>query len=103
MTSCSLQKCLDDLGVNVILITTLAKHCSYIYNLDSYYFKIEFSKGGAKHYEGGAFAPPPLKRNPVYSIASSSVHYMQYMACSTTATHTHTGLAQVHPTILLNS
>ena len=28
---------------------------------------------------------------------------MQCTACSTTATHTHAGLAQVHPTILLNS
>ena len=38
MTSCSLQKLLADLDVNVILSTTLAKHCSYIYNLDSYIF-----------------------------------------------------------------
>ena len=37
MPSCSLQKLLADLGVNVILVTTLAKHCSYIYNLN---FKI---------------------------------------------------------------
>ena len=35
MTSCSLQKLLADLGVNVILVNTLAKYCSYIYNLDS--------------------------------------------------------------------
>ena len=33
--SCSLQKFLADLGGNVILVITLAKHCSYIYNLDS--------------------------------------------------------------------
>ena len=33
-------KLLADLGVNVILIITIAKHYSYIYNLDSYCFKI---------------------------------------------------------------
>ena len=27
--SCSLQKLLADLGVNVIVVTMLAKHCSY--------------------------------------------------------------------------
>ena len=28
--SCSLQKLLADLGVNVILVTMLTKHCSYM-------------------------------------------------------------------------
>ena len=49
--SCSLQKLLADLGVNVILVATLAKHCSYIYNLDSYCFKIgtlNSPRGGKK-------------------------------------------------------
>ena len=59
MTSCSLQKVLADLGVNVILVTTLAKHCSYISNLDSYCFKIEFSKGGQKVFKGGQMPPRP--------------------------------------------
>ena len=60
--SCSLQKLLADLGVNVILVTTLAKHCSYIYNLDSYCFKIDTLNsprggggggGGQKVFKGG--------------------------------------------------
>ena len=65
--SCSLQKLLADLGVNVILVTTLAKHCSYIYNIDSYCFRIGTlnSPRGAKSFQGGANAPP--KRNPAYS------------------------------------
>ena len=61
--SCSLQKLLADLGVNVILVTMLAKHCSYIYNLDSHCFKIgtlNSPRGGQKVFKGGgANAPPP--------------------------------------------
>ena len=56
-----MQKLLADLGVNVILVTTLAKHCSYIYNLDSYCFKIgtlNSPRGGKKFSRG------PPKRNP---------------------------------------
>ena len=52
MTSCSLQKLLADLGVNVILVTTLAKHCSYIYC-----FKI----GTLNSPRGGGGHLPPLK------------------------------------------
>ena len=70
MASCSLQKLLADLGVNVILVTTLAKHCSYIYNLNSLLFEnwnFEFSKGGQNVFKGGRFAPPaPPKRNPTW-------------------------------------
>ena len=67
--SCSLQKLLADLGVNVILVITLAKHCSYIYNLDSYCFKIvtlNSQGGGQKVFKGGRMPPPPPppKRNP---------------------------------------
>ena len=54
--SCSLQKLLAELGVNVILVSTLAKHCSYIYNLDSYGFKIgtlSSPRGGQKVFKGG--------------------------------------------------
>ena len=57
--SCSLQKLLVDLGVNVILVTTLAKHCSYmpmLYNLDYYCFKTLNSPRG-----GGAL---PKNFNP---------------------------------------
>ena len=49
--SCSLQKLLAELGVNVILAATLTKHCSYIYNLHSYCFKIgtlNSPRGGKK-------------------------------------------------------
>ena len=53
--SCSLQKLLADLGVNV---TTLAKHCSY---LDSYCFKIGTPIGGKNFSTGGECPPPPLK------------------------------------------
>ena len=54
--SCSLQKLLADLGVNAILVITLAKHCSYIYNLDSYCFKIVTlnSPRGGKKYSNGS-------------------------------------------------
>ena len=51
--SCSLQKLLAELGVNVILVAMLA---SYIYNLDSYCFKIgtlNSPRGGKK------FSSPP--------------------------------------------
>ena len=64
--SCSLQKLLADLGVSVILVITPAKHYSYIYNLDSYCFKIETLNsprgggGGAKSFQGGGVnAAPP--------------------------------------------
>ena len=61
MTSCSLQKLLADLGVNVILVTTLAKHCSYICfkigTLNSPRGGKKFSRGGG----GGTPPPPPLK------------------------------------------
>ena len=60
--SCSLQKLLADLGVNVILVITLAKHCSYIYN--SYCFKIgnlNSPRGGKKFSRGGECPRPTLK------------------------------------------
>ena len=76
--SCSLQNLLADLGVNVILVTTLAKHCSYIYNLDSYCFKIDTlnsPRGGEKVFKGGHSPPPPLKITLIkYSIISSDVY-----------------------------
>ena len=66
----SLQKLLADLGVNVILVTTLAVIGLWLYNLDSYCFKIgtlNSPRGGAKSFQGGANAPPP-KRNPAAVI-----------------------------------
>ena len=72
--SYSLQKLLADLGVNVILVTTLAKHCGYrpmAYNLDSYCFKIGTLNsprgGGGKKFSRGGECPPP-KRNPAAVI-----------------------------------
>ena len=67
-----MQKLFADLGVNVILVTTLAKHCGYslwLYNLDSYCFKIGTLNsprgggggGGQKVFKGGHSPPPPLK------------------------------------------
>ena len=61
--SCSLQKLLADLGVDVILVIMLAKHRSYIYQLHSYCFKIgtlnsQRGGGGQKLFEGGQMPPP---------------------------------------------
>ena len=67
--SCSLQNLLADLGVNVILVITLAKHCSYIYNFDSYCFKI----GTLNSPRGGRMSPPP-KRNPGEHFRSSKAN-----------------------------
>ena len=75
MTSCSLQKLLADLGVNVILVTMLDKHFSYtcIYYLDSYCFNFEFSKGGQNVFNGGGGGrmPTPPKRNPDYTMVQT--------------------------------
>ena len=62
MTSCSLQKLLADLCVNVILVSTPAKHCITSIILILTVLNFEFSKGGQKVFKGGANAPRlPLK------------------------------------------
>ena len=67
-----MQKLLADLGVNVILVITLANHCSYICHLESYCFKIGTlnSPRGGKKFSRGGFAPPPYppKRNPALEL-----------------------------------
>ena len=76
-----LVKIIADLGVNVILVFTLAKHCSYIYNLDSYRFKIgtlNSPKGGQKFSRGGGGGeyPAPPKRNPA-EVTELAVYSLQ--------------------------
>ena len=73
--SCSLQKLPAELGVNVILVSTLAKHCSYIYNLDSYGLKIgtlSSPREGKKFSRGGGGECPPLKETLTIGLASLS-------------------------------
>ena len=64
---CSLQTLLADLHVNVISVTTPAKHYSYdsiILILTVLKLELEILQGGAKSLKGRANAPPlapPLK------------------------------------------
>ena len=76
-----LAKLLADLGVNVILVTTLAKHCSYIYNLDSYCFKIGTlnSPRGGKKFSRGVECPP-LKE----TLAVNNNQHVPDPSCSPT-------------------